>query len=108
MDSFDENDPLWNTLGKARPIKVSTGFARRVRRAATQEESAEKFGFAQLLRWLFPIGAAAAVIAVWLSFAQSSPTQYTALTEVTFTGAADLPSLVTYDDGSMWSEIVFY
>ena len=108
MDSFDENDPLWNTLGKARPIKVSTGFARRVRRAATREESSEKFGLPQLLRWLFPLGAAAAVVAVWLSVAQTGDTQYSALNEDPFAGAADLTSLVSYDDGSVWSEIVFY
>jgi len=109
MDSFDEKDPLWNTLGKARPIKVSTGFARRVRRAATRQESSEPFSLSQLLRWVFPIGSAAAVLALWIFISQPDTASLAALgDDASFDGEAAITSLVAYDDGSVWPEIVFY
>ncbi|MGA3170277.1 MAG: hypothetical protein ABSE62_04620 [Chthoniobacteraceae bacterium] len=51
---MDENDRLWELLGKTRQPSVSPFFARNVLRAVRQEEGQEGRGslFSRLYRWL--------------------------------------------------------
>jgi hypothetical protein len=100
MDEDRENDRLWDLLGSAPPAQASPYFVRRVlREVRTNRRPAPAWGV--LLRWLAPLGAAATVLvasSIWLAPAPDEG-DFNAL----FDSAADLQSLVAYDDMG-WAE----
>ena len=63
--NHEEQDALWNLLGKAKPVEVSPFFSRNVLRAIRAEQPEKPGAFAFLLRrWtLLAAGACAVVIA---------------------------------------------
>lgn len=123
----EQQDPLWDLLGKVREPKPSPFFASKVMRAI-HEEKQEKDGlFAWLRRqWLIPVSCTAtAAIALYftISPSQPSPTQNSAhnsthnpdpVEEMAVTVAenvdvqdsqviADLDELIAYEDtSSLW------
>ena len=102
MDDFNENDALWKVLGQAKPAEASPYFVRRVLR----DVRAERQGPSRvqlLLRWLVPVGAAAAVavsITSW-QLRQQAQSEFNAY----FDTAADLESLVAFEDSSAWVDV---
>ncbi len=102
MDDFHENDALWKVLGRAKPVEASPYFVRRVLRdvrAKRQGPSRVQF----LLRWLVPVGAAAAVavsVTSW-QLRRQDQSEFNAC----FDTAADLESLVAFEDTSVWVDV---
>ena len=101
MDEFNENDPLWKTLGQTKSVSASPYFVRKVlREVRTERQSPSRFTL--ILRWLMPLGAATAlaiVAGVW-QFQRTDDTEFNAY----FDSAADLQSLVAFEDTSLWVE----
>lgn len=98
----DENDALWKVLGQAKPIEASPYFVRRVLRDVRAERQGPT-RFQLLLRWLVPVGATAAAIVsitTW-QFRQEDRSEFNAL----FDTAADLESLVAFEDTSAWVDV---
>jgi hypothetical protein len=60
MDDFSENDALWKVLGQAPPAKASPYFVRKVLREVRLRHQAPSRR-RLWLRWLAPLGAAAAL-----------------------------------------------
>lgn len=98
----DENDALWKVLGQAKSAEASPYFVRRVLRdvrAVRQGPSR----FQLLLRWLIPVGTTAAVavsITTW-QLRQQDQYEFNAY----FDTAADLESLVAFEDTSAWVDV---
>jgi hypothetical protein len=114
----DEQDDLWELLGKARQPKPSAFFVANVMRKV-REESERPRGFAALVTWLrqkwfIPATAAACALAVSLSTPTSLPVKTTepTLDDMALAVAetsevhliADLDTLVAADDNSVWLE----
>ena len=104
MDDFKENDALWDLLGRARQVKASPYFARKVL-SAIREEKRPRFSLAALLRWVIPAGACAALIIGWSIYQQElyQHEQQDAF-DAYFDSAADLQSLIASEDVSLWLE----
>ena len=99
MDDFKENDALWDLLGRARQVKASPYFARKVL-SAIREEKRPRFSLAALLRWVIPAGACAALAIGWSISQHEQQDTFNAY----FDSAADLQSLIASEDASLWLE----
>jgi hypothetical protein len=101
MDDFKENDALWDLLGRARRVKASPYFARKIL-SAIREEKQPRFSVAALLRWIIPAAACVALIIGWSTYqhAQQDADAFNAY----FDSAADLQSLIASEDVSLWLE----
>lgn len=102
MDDFNEKDALWDLLGRARPVKASPYFVRKVLREV-KESGRPSRPQAAFLRWLIPASAFAAVVIGWTA-SQWQHDQSVAEFNEYFDTIADLPSLVAQEDVSMWAE----
>jgi len=103
MDEYNENDALWDLLGKAPKKEASPYFARKVMRAIAQEQERPRFSLAHLLRWLVPTAACAglALAIGWTTMQhQREQEEFNAY----FDTAADLQSLVVYEDSPAWMD----
>lgn len=105
MDDFDENDNLWKALGQAKPAKASPYFVRKVlREVRSQRQAPSPWQVWKLrLRWLAPVGAAAGLaigIATW-QVHQQHESEFNAF----FDSAADLESLVAFEETSAWADL---
>jgi len=101
MDDFSENDALWKALGQAKPAKASPYFVRKVLREVRNQRQAPS-RFPLWLRWLAPVGAAAALsvgVASWQMHRQDE-TEFNAY----FDSAADLESLVAFEETTAWAD----
>jgi hypothetical protein len=101
MEEFE--DPVWKALEKARPAKASPFFSRNVMRAIRLEKQ-PRTGVRDLLRWLVPIGCTAAVALLLGGTFWSASSASLASSDDSFYQAADLSSLVSYDDSALWAE----
>jgi hypothetical protein len=102
MDDFTENDALWKVLGQAKPAKASPYFVSKVLREVRNERQAPSR--ARLwLRWLTPLGAAA-VLAVGIASWQLRQ-QDESVFNAYFDSAADLESLVAFEETSAWADL---
>jgi hypothetical protein len=97
MDDDREDDKLWDLLGAAPPAQASPFFVRRVLREVRAQHP-EPPVWVAVLRWFAPLGAAAAaLVAVTVWFAPAvEEGDFNAL----FDSAADLSSLVAWEDSS--------
>ena len=100
----DEKDALWELLGRARRVEASPYFTRKVLRAI-REEPRPAFSISMVLRWLLPLSACAAVVLGWSAYQhQREEAEFAAY----FDTAADMESLVAYEDGAsdgaIWME----
>ena len=104
MDDFNENDSLWKVLGQAKPAKASPYFVRKVLREVRNErQAASQQPWGVWLRWLAPLGAAAALavgITTW-QVHQQHESEFNAY----FDSAADLESLVAFEETSAWADM---
>ncbi len=100
MEEFE--DPVWKVLGKARTAKASPFFARKVLRAVRGDRKpAGSLG--DILRWIIPFGATAALaLALGGTFFSSLESGSFAVNDDNFSQMADLSSLVTQEDTSAW------
>jgi hypothetical protein len=102
MDEFPENDALWKVLGQAPPPKASPYFVRKVLREVRLERQAPS-RFSLWLRWLTPLGAAAVLalgVSSWQMRTQDDP-EFNAY----FDSAADLESLVAFEELTAWADL---
>ena len=99
MDDFKENDPVWDLLGRARRVKASPYFTRKVL-SAIREEKRPQFSLIALLRWVLPAAACAALIIGWPIYQHGQQDTFNAY----FDSAADLQSLIASEDPSVWLE----
>jgi len=102
----EENDPLWDLLGKSRPATASPFFASRVVNAAR----AETRDRAPLLHWIFRpawvLGAAAALAiaaALW-----PDPAQPATLANQDFEILANVDNLIVMDTQVIWDNSSAY
>lgn len=100
MDKDEENDALWELLGRARRVEASPYFARKVVTAIRNQERRPRFSLRMLLRWLVPSAACAGLILGWLAYHHQQDDLFNA----DFDRAADLQSLVASDDSLAWLE----
>ncbi len=100
MNEFDENDAVWKVLGQAKPTKASPYFVRKVLREVRTADSAPSH-LATLIRWLFPIGAAAALALSLATWQEPKDEEFIAY----FDSAADLQSLVAFEDAAIWIDV---
>ena len=98
MDKDEENDALWELLGRARRVEASPYFARRVVAAIRNQEKRPRFSVSVLLRWLIPSAACAGLVLGWLSYQN----QQQDLFDADFDRTADLQSLVASEDSFLW------
>jgi hypothetical protein len=94
MDKDEENDEVWELLGRARRVEASPYFARRVLGAIRNEEKRAPFSVSVLLRWLIPTAACAGLALGWLAYQHEQEVVF----DEDFDRAADLPSLVAAED----------
>jgi hypothetical protein len=110
--NHEEQDELWNLLGKARQPKASAFFAANVMRTV-RAEAEPKPGFVARLRakWLLPVaaGACAAVVAFLATRSTIAPPPAADPLEEIATAAAAAPELVpslgallASEDNSIW------
>jgi hypothetical protein len=102
MDDFNENDTLWKVLGQAKPAKASPYFVRKVLREVRNERQAPS-RWHIFLRWMVPVGAAAALaigVTTW-QVEQQHQSEFNAY----FDSAADLESLVAFEETSAWADL---
>lgn len=101
MDERNEQDAVWNLLGKARKVEASPYFTRKVLQAVVKEQEKASFTFSQLLRWLAPVSVCAAVAIGWVAYSwqQDEMANFNAC----FDAAADIQSLIVQDDTSFWT-----
>ncbi|MFZ4682040.1 MAG: hypothetical protein ACOYMS_06035 [Terrimicrobiaceae bacterium] len=102
MDEFNEKDTLWDLLGRAKPVKASPYFVRKVLREV-KESGRPGHRRSAFLRWLIPTSAFAAVVMGWTAY-QWQHEQSVAEFNEYFDTIADLPSLVAQEDVSIWAE----
>ena len=71
--NHDEQDNLWELLGKARERKASPFFANKVMHAIRREETQETVTFWMWLRrrWIVPVAAGACAVVTALSLLQN-------------------------------------
>jgi len=100
MDKEEENDALWELLGRARRIEASPYFARRVVGAIRNEKKASRFSVRVFLRWLIPSAAVAGLVLGWMAYQNQEQDVF----DADFNRTADLQSLVTSDDSFLWIE----
>ena len=100
MDKDEENDALWELLGRARRVEASPYFARRVVGAIRNEQKRPRFSVSVLLRWLIPSAAVAGLVLGWLSYQNQEQDVF----DADFNRTADLQSLVTSEDSFLWIE----
>jgi hypothetical protein len=100
MDKEEENDALWELLGRARRVEASPYFARRVVRAVRNQPERPRLSIRVLLRWLIPSAALAGLVLGWLSY----QTQEQDVVDADFIRTADLQSLVISEDSFLWTE----
>ena len=100
MDNDEENDALWELLGRARQVKASPYFARRVVGAVRNQQERPRFSVSVLLRWLIPSAAAAGLVLGWLAYQNQEQDVF----DADFNRTADLQSLVTSEDSFLWIE----
>jgi hypothetical protein len=102
MDDFSEDDALWNVLGKAKPAKASPYFVRKVLREVRAQRQAPT-PFRLGLRWLAPLSVAAvlAIGVVSWQTARQDDWEFNAY----FDSAADLESLVAFEETSAWADL---
>ena len=98
MDKDEENDALWELLGRARRVEASPYFARRVVGAIRNEHKRPRFSVSLLLRWLIPSAAVAALVLGWLSYQNQDQDVF----DADFNRTADLQSLVISEDSFLW------
>lgn len=103
MKEPDENDKLWELLGKSSRVEASPYFARKVRHAVESTPRHPALFFSRVIRWLIPVSACAAVALAWNAYTwrmeqNRIATQFNEL----FDEAADLQSLVASQDISSW------
>ena len=96
MDKHEENDALWELLGRARRVEASPYFARRVVAAVRNQPERPRFSVSILLRWLIPSAALAGLVAY--------QNQEQDVFDADFNRTADLQSLVTSEDSFLWIE----
>jgi hypothetical protein len=100
MDKDEENDALWELLGRARRVEASPYFARRVVGAIRNEQKRPRFSVSLLLRWLIPTAAVAGLVLGWLSYQNQEQDVF----DADFNRTADLQSLVSSEDSFLWIE----
>lgn len=100
MDERNEQDALWDLLGKARKTEASPFFTRKVLRAVQETRETPVFSFSRLLRWLAPVSVCAALVVGWSAYSWKQ--DETANFNACFDAAADMQSLVAQDDTSVW------
>jgi hypothetical protein len=101
-EDFQENDPLWETLGRCHRTHVPDRFAADVIRAI-RHRAPSPAPWRVAARWLLP-AAAAACLAVIAGF-QIQRSHTSDDFEVAFRAAADLDSLVASSAGWAWHEV---
>jgi hypothetical protein len=101
MDKDEENDALWELLGRARRVEASPYFARRVVGTIRNQQKASRFSPSILLRWLIPTAALAGLVLGWLAYQNQEQQD---VFDADFNRTADLQSLVTSDDSFLWIE----
>ncbi|HEY5814109.1 MAG TPA: hypothetical protein VIT23_15815 [Terrimicrobiaceae bacterium] len=100
MDEQKEEDALWELLGRARRVKASPYFARKVMRAIQEQDQTASFSWKILLRWFLPTAACAGLVLGWMTYQHQQEDLFNA----EFDSAADLESLVASDDSLAWLE----
>jgi hypothetical protein len=100
MDNDEENDALWELLGRARRVEASPYFARKVVAAIQNQKQSHWSSVSVLLRWLIPSAACAGLAIVWLAYQHQQQDLFNA----DFDRTADLASLVASDDSLEWIE----
>lgn len=98
MDKDEEDDALWELLGRSRRVEASPYFARKVVAALRAEQQRPRFRVGVLLRWLIPSAACAGLVLAWLSYQHQQDDLFNA----DFDRAADLQSLIASDDSLAW------
>jgi hypothetical protein len=98
MDKDEENDALWELLGRAPRVEASPYFARRVVATVRDQQDRPRFSLSLLLRWLIPSAAVVGLVLGWLSYQNQEQDVFAA----DFNRTADLQSLVTSED--LWIE----
>ncbi len=102
MDHKEEQDALWQLLGRAKPVEASPWFTQKVMRQVRAEaQPARGWTLQSLMRWLVPVSAVAAVA---IAFSVHQQQQTVADFNDQFDQAADLQSLVAFDNSSVWTE----
>lgn len=102
----EENDALWELLGKSRPPQASPFFAARVVNAV-RSESKERFGFIRALFRPAIIGTAFAVFAVTTTLVYHSTTEKP-LAEQDFDTIVELDNLIAMDQQNLWTDSSAY
>jgi hypothetical protein len=101
MDKDEENDALWELLGRARRVEASPYFARRVVGKIRNQQKPFRFSPSILLRWLIPTAALAGLVLGWLAYQNQEQQD---VFDADFNRTADLQSLVTSEDSFLWIE----
>ena len=110
----EDDQQLWDLLGRARPTEVSPFFARNVVRTIRQRPE----GFGRLRRWLTPrklipaTALAATIIAAMLmiqrpaslNLAEGMPDVVAAIDPQDYDVIADLDDLTAVDESNQWDD----
>jgi hypothetical protein len=110
----EEDQQLWDLLGRARPVEVSPFFARNILRKIRERE--QRFGWLQ--GWLRPralipaTGLAAAIIAAMLTMhrpasvnpSDNVPEIIASIDPQDYDVVADLDELMAADDNTLWDD----
>jgi len=94
MSEWNENDPVWQVLGRARPVRDAPFFSRRVVNSLTRRTSR----FVQWLRWVAPVSACAGAILLWTNAQQGATERSNAEFNAYFDSAAGLDNLLASED----------
>jgi hypothetical protein len=108
----EDDEKLWDLLGRSAQPKISPFFARNVLRQVRESESRSRVG--GWLQWLVPAaGVAVAIIAaLFLRVQTPDPNSESRTETLTFIEAqdsdllADLDDLIESDDSNSWDESV--
>jgi len=104
MDNQEEKDALWQLLGRAKPVEASPWFTQKVMRQVRAEAAPKpSWSLGMVLRWLVPTSAFAA-LALAFTLNQRGGDQSVADFNEQFDQAADLQSLVAFDNSSVWTD----
>src|SRR5262245_62293413 len=98
MDKDNEQDALWQLLGRAKRVEASPYFARKVVTAVRNQQQTPRFSLSMLLRWLVPTAACAGLLLGWFAYQHQQDDLFNA----DFDQVADLQSLVASDDSLAW------
>lgn len=109
----EDDQQLWDLLGKTKPVTLSPFFARNVLREIRQEKSRS----AQLLGWFAPaqlIPAAAVALALFTTMISvrlpmanlpdNPPPVVASIDPADYEAVADLDDLLTPDDDGLWND----